>query len=133
VKKLIGGMAAVAMFASLGTGECQDHVVSAAAAQARLGEARQERDRNIGLLRSILAEPTVKSVASSMSPDPDTIAERLPALTDEELSDLAGRAQSLTTDPIAGSWVKGILITVGVAAAIVIILFVYVVTCNCID
>jgi hypothetical protein len=87
--------------------------------QARLGEARQERDRNVGLLRSIL--------------DPGTITDRLPALTDEELGDLAGRAQSLTTDPVSGSWVKGILITVGVAAAIVILLLVYALTCNCID
>ena len=133
MKRLIGGLIAVAMFASPGSGECQDHVVSDATARTRLMEAGQERDRNVGLLRSILSEPTVQSAVASMHLDPGTIAERLPVLTDQELSDLAARARELKTDPVSGSWLKVILIYLGVVAAILIALLVYVATCSCID
>ena len=127
MKRLIAGMAAVAMLTSPGSAESGEHLVSSATVQTRLAEASEERDRNLRFVRSVLSEPTVRSIAASIHLNPDSIVAGLPVLTDRELSDLADRAQRLTTDPNSGMspWVKGTLIVLGIVVAILVILAIH--------
>jgi hypothetical protein len=133
MKALVAGLVVGALSFSATTVPCDDHLVSRHLVDVRLTEARQERTANAAAVQSLLSEPAVRRAASLTRLGPDTITARLSSLSDQELRDLADRAAWLHSDPQAGMsrGLKVPLIILGAITAFVVILWVYVATCNC--
>jgi hypothetical protein len=80
----------------------QDHLVTTAAAQARLAEAGAVRQHDLAVLDGVLSTPEAVAAARTMGADLDGLRRAAPTLSDAELRDLAVRAAALQTDPVAG-------------------------------
>ena len=80
----------------------REHVVSRSAIEGRLEESAAERARNVAAVESLLASPIVRQTADALGVDVGRARKALPALTDDELRDLAARSAALETDPAAG-------------------------------
>lgn len=109
------------------TGSARDHLVTPADVQARFAEADAERAGDIHVVLAALSRPAAAEAAAIVGVDLARIRGRLPALTDQELRDVAARAEALTVDPVAGAnpWV----IVLAVIGAIVVLSFVLAITC----
>ena len=132
MKSLTAGLIAVMLSSSATPALCTDHLVSPHLMNIRLREASQERAGDIAILRSFLSGPTAKRAAATVRLPPDALVERLFALSDEELRDLADRATRLEIDPHSGmsGVAKTVLVILAVAAALYIILFIYFAACG---
>lgn len=132
MRSLTAGLMAVMLISSATPALCTDHVVSQHLMDIRLREASQERAGDIATLRSFLSGPTARRAAATVHLRPDAVAERLFALNDEELRDLADRATRLEIDPHSGmsGAATTVLVILAVAVALFIILFIYFATCG---
>jgi hypothetical protein len=79
-----------------------DHLLTAAAAQARLAEAEAARQGDLALLDGVLSSPEAAAAAKAVGADLDDVRRAAPTLSDAELRDLAARAAALEADPVAG-------------------------------
>lgn len=80
----------------------REHLVTPAAAQARLAEAEAARESNLAVLDGALSTPEAASAARAVGADVDAVRRMTPTLSDAELRDLAARAAVLQADPVAG-------------------------------
>lgn len=112
--------------ASLVTGHAVagDHVVSPEAAQQRLQEASAVRERSLATLDQVLVSPEAVRAAATVGADTDALRAALPTLSDAEITDLAQRAASLDTDPVAGldQDIRTLLIIFLIVAIVILVL-----------
>jgi Skp family chaperone for outer membrane proteins len=80
----------------------EDHLVTSAAAGARLAEAEAARQGDLAVLDGVLCSPEAAAAAKAVGADLDDVRGATPTLTDAELRDLAARAAALQADPVAG-------------------------------
>lgn len=83
-------------------GSAQDHVVSAADVHARLLASAADRAAGLRAVDAALATPAAEEAAALLHTDVDRMRRGVASLTDEELRDVAARAELLTVDPVAG-------------------------------
>jgi hypothetical protein len=107
-----------------GQAMADDHVVSPAAAAQRLQEASAAREQGLATLDRALANPEVARAAATVGADTAALRAALPTLSDAEIADLAQRAASLDTDPVAGldSDIRTLLIIFLIVAIVILVL-----------
>jgi hypothetical protein len=79
-----------------------EHLVTEAAAQARLAEAEAARLGDLARVDRVLSSPQAAAAARSVGADLDAVRRAAPTLTDAELREVAARAAALDQDPVAG-------------------------------
>jgi hypothetical protein len=101
------------------SGMAGEHLVTPAEIASRLQASAAERPAQEMKIRQLLARhvPAVKGSAAVEA----SVRARVAALTDDELRDLARRADALETDPVAGGLVKTLLI-LGIVVLVVVLL-----------
>jgi hypothetical protein len=130
LKSLIAIMTAVAFLAVPELVLCDQHLVTKAATQERLGQAAAQREQDVRMLQGVLSTPQATTAASKLGVSIDRTRAALPTLSDLELRDLAARASALGADPVSGHGDYGdymvhdfmmiLLVVILVAAAIAI-------------
>ena len=104
-------------------GSAQDHLVTAEDLQARFAAVAGERAENLRTVQAALASPAAVEAAALVHADLGRIRARVSSLTDEELRDVAARAEALTVDPVAGA--NPVLIVLAVIGAAVVLIFAF--------
>jgi hypothetical protein len=102
----------------------QQHVVPPEAAQARLAEAAAQRAHQLAVVDAVLSSPEAVAAAASLGQDAQRLRAAVPALGDQELRDLAARAEALQADPVAGldSDIRQLLIIFLIVAIVILVL-----------
>jgi hypothetical protein len=98
----------------------RSHVVAPAEVEARVLAAKAARARDIATVMDVLSSPELAWVAREADIDVERLRGAIPALTSDELEDLAARARALELDPAAGAG-KTTYLIVGAALLLVII------------
>lgn len=93
---------AAGLLIAAGSAGAQEHLVSSAAADARLDAAAAQRHQDEAALAAVLARPAAAQAAASVGADLETVRAAVPTLSDRELRDLARRAEALRSNPAAG-------------------------------
>src|SRR5262245_42337425 len=104
MKKLTALLALVSMLFVGPLAGADDRLLLAAEAHRTLAAAQAERTRNIATLDGLLTSPGADKAAAIAGLDVGRARRTLPRLSDADLRDLAGRAASLTSDPVAGHY-----------------------------
>jgi hypothetical protein len=101
----------------------QSHVVSPADLQQAATAASQVRQHNMDSIQRLLSTPTAEQALKSAKMDPQQVKTAVSTLNDQELAQLAARADKAQADFAAGSLSQRdlILIILGVAVLILII------------
>jgi hypothetical protein len=101
----------------------ESHVVSPADLQSAAVAASQARQHNIETIQQLFSTPAAEKALKSANMDPQQVKTAVAALSDQELAQLAARAERAQADFAAGkSSVRDlVLIILALAAAIVII------------
>ena len=102
-------------------GSAQDHLVTAGNIQARFAAAADQRAENLRTVQAALSSPAAAEAAALLHADLGRIRARVSSLSDEELRDVAARAEALTVDPVAGT--HPALLVLAVIGAAVLLLF----------
>ena len=102
-------------------GSAQDHLVTAADVQARFEAMGGNRAENLRTVEAALSSPAAAEAAALLPADLGRIRARVASLTDEELRDVAARAEALTVDPMAGT--HPVLLVFAVIGAAALLLF----------
>jgi len=101
----------------------QNHVVSPADLQKEAVTASQVRQQNLEAVQKFLFNPTGEKAMKSAGIDPQQVKAAVPTLSDEELAQLAARANKAQVDFAAGdlSQREILWIILAVAALVLII------------
>ncbi len=101
----------------------QSHVVSPADLQQAATAASQARQHNMDSIHRLLSTPTAEQALKSAKMDPQQVKTAVSTLNDQELAQLAARADKAQADFAAGSLSQRdlILIILGIAVLILII------------
>jgi hypothetical protein len=101
----------------------QTHVVSPADLQKEMLDASRARQRNLESVRQFLSSPRAETALKSAHMDPEHVKTAVSTLSDQELAQLASRADKAQADFAAGRLSDRdlIIILVGIAALILII------------
>jgi hypothetical protein len=101
----------------------QSHVVSPADLQKATTAASQVRQHNMDSIQRLLSTPTAEKALKSANMDPQQVKTAVSTLNDQELAQLAARADKAQADFAAGNLDQRdlILIILGVAVLILII------------
>ncbi len=101
----------------------QTHVVSPADLQKEMLDASRARQRNLESVRQFLSSPRAEKALKSAHMDPAHVKTAVSTLSDQELAQLASRADKAQADFAAGRLSDRdlIIILVGIAALILII------------
>lgn len=91
----------------------QEHLVSPGEVADRFQRAEAHRAGRIAQVQTMLETTEAKAAASWLGADPDRLRQAVRQLSDQELRDLADRAQALTADPAAGASTLFWLIVIG--------------------
>jgi hypothetical protein len=102
MRRLLAIVTVAAMLLSPGLVFSSDHVVGSKTIQERLTQAQKQRDADSITVRDVLATPEAAAAATAMGTRIERLQGGLSTLTDQELRNLAVRAQALRTDPVAG-------------------------------
>jgi hypothetical protein len=100
-------------------GSAQDHLVTAGDIQARFAATTDQRAENLRSVEAALSSPAAAEAAALLHADLGRIRAGASSLTDEELRNVAARANALTVDPVAGA--NPVLIVLAVIGAIVVL------------
>ena len=122
---VVTAAAVAALSAWAGSARCEEHLVSAGAAQAAVGHAAAERAADVAAIQGALSTPAARRTARDMGVPLDRVRAAVPTLTDGELHDLAARAAAVQGDPAAGAvdpWVNDVLVVVLIVAIVVLVL-----------
>ena len=98
-----------------------DHVVSPQALQQQLQSSSASRQENVNTVTSFLSSPTADRAMRSAKLDPVQVRTAIPTLSDQELADLAARANNAQQQFAAGFLGPFSLTFLIVAIAVVII------------
>jgi hypothetical protein len=87
-----------------------DHLAPRALAQARLAERETARAEHLRTVGEFVASPLGSAATSALGMDAAAAGAAATRLSDDELSNLAGRVSALPSDPVGGqfeerSWV----------------------------
>jgi hypothetical protein len=101
----------------------QSHVVSPADLQKATTAASQVRQHNLDSIQRLLSTPTAEQALKSAKMDPQQVTTAVSTLNDQELAQLAARADKAQADFYAGNLSQRdlILIILGIAVLILII------------
>ncbi len=101
----------------------QAHVVSPADLQNQMLDATRARQRNLDTVRQFFSSPRADKALKSAQMDPERVKTAVSTLTDQELAQLASRAEKAQADFAAGRLSDRdlIIILIAVAALILII------------
>src|SRR5207237_7794910 len=101
----------------------QRHVLSRAALQRQSVAATQARQHNLGTVRQFLSSEGAQKVVKSAHMDPAQVKTAVSTLSDQELEQLASKADKAQADFAAGKLSDRdlLLIILGIAALVVII------------
>src|SRR5260370_34167953 len=80
----------------------QNHVVSRADLQKEVTAASQLRQQNLKTVREFLSTPTAEKAMKSAQMEPQQVQTAVSTLNDQELAQLAARADKAQTDFAAG-------------------------------
>ncbi len=113
----------VAVFAIPSNLLAQTHVVSLAEMQQQTREASLVRKRNVEAIQQFLSSPAAQKALKATRIDSGKVKSAVSSLSDEELAQLASRANKAQADFAAGTLSDRdlLLILVGIAALILII------------
>jgi len=81
----------------------QTHVVSPADLQKAAVAATQTRQRNIETIRQFLSTPAAEKAMQSLHSNPEQVKQAVSSMSDEELANLAQRANKAQADFAAGN------------------------------
>ena len=101
----------------------QTHVVSSGELHDAVLSASQQREQNRDKLKKILSTPAAEKIMHSRGAEPEQVRQSISLLSDEELNQLAARANTDQPDFAAGG--PGLSITVAVIAIVLTILILY--------
>jgi hypothetical protein len=101
----------------------QSHVVSPADMQKQVFEASHVREHNLQAVQNFLSTPTAQKALKSSHIDPRQVRNAVSTLDDQDLAQLAARADKAQADFAAGNLTDRdlILIILGIAVLVLII------------
>jgi len=102
----------------------QSHVVSSAEVQEQVLAASQERLRNEETVRQFVSSAQAEKAIKSAGIDPAQVTAAIPTLNDQELAEIASRAEKAQADFAAGRMSDRDLLIILVAVAVVILVVV---------
>jgi hypothetical protein len=102
----------------------QNHVVSPSELQKVVVAASQTRQQNIETLQQFLSTPAAEKAIKSAKMDPRQVKTAVSALDDQDLAQLAARANKAQNDFAAGSLSDRDLIWIIVAIAVIVLIIV---------
>lgn len=105
----------------------QDHLVSPQAMQQQLQDSAAARQRNIETLTNFLSSPTAQRAMHDANINPTQIKTAIPTLSNDELANLATRANDAQMKFAAGSFDNHdlLLLVLGVLVIILIVVAVH--------
>jgi hypothetical protein len=102
----------------------QSHVVSPAELQNQVVAASQARQHNIETLKQFLSTPIAQKAMKSAQVDPRQVTTAVSALDDQDLAQLAARANKAEADFAAGSLSDRDLIWIIIGIAVIVLIIV---------
>jgi len=102
----------------------QSHVVSPSELQKEVVAASQTRQHNIETLQQFLSTPAAEKAIKSAKMDPRQVKTAVSSLDDQDLAQLAARANKAQNDFAAGSLSDRDLIWIIVAIAVIVLIIV---------
>jgi hypothetical protein len=102
----------------------QSHVVSPADLQKELVTASQTRQHNLDTVQHFLSTTTAEKAMKSAQIDPRQVKTAVSALDDQELAQIAARADKAQTDFAAGALGERDLIWIILAIAVLVLIIV---------
>ena len=102
----------------------QTHVVSPGELQKAAIAATQSRRHNIETIQGFLSSPTAQKALKAARMNPQQVRQAIPGLNDQELAQLAARADKAQADFAAGNLSDRDLLIILVAVAAVILIIV---------
>ncbi len=102
----------------------QSHVVSPADLQKELVTASQVRQHNVDTVQQFLSTPTAEKAMKSAKIDPQQVKTAVSTLDDQELAQIAARADRAQADFAAGALGERDLIWIILAIAVLILIIV---------
>ncbi len=102
----------------------QGHVVSPTELQKEVVAASQTRQHNIDTLQQFLSTPAAEKAMKSAQMDPRQVKTAVSALDDQDLAQLAARANKAQTDFAAGTLSERDLIWIILAIAVIVLIIV---------
>src|SRR5712691_6817784 len=100
----------------------QNHVVSRADLQKEVTAASQARQQNLNTVQQLLSSPIAEKAMKSAQMDPQQVKTAVSTLDDQELAQLATRADKAQADFAAGKLSERDLIWIILAIAVVVLL-----------
>jgi hypothetical protein len=100
------------------------HVVSPSELQKQIVETTRDRQHNLTSVREFLSTPTAEKAMKSANIDPKKVQNAVSSLSDDELANLAQRANKANADFAAGSLDNRDLIWIILAIAVLILIIV---------
>jgi len=104
--------------------QAAQHVVSPADLQQAVADASQARQKNLDTLNNFLSTDKAKDALESAKIDPQQVKKAVAGLSDEDLANLASRAQKAQNDFAAGSIGDRDLLIILVCIAVLILVIV---------
>lgn len=107
--------------------QSSDHLVSSSALTQAAAEASHQRQQNLDTLNQALSSSNVQTALQAAHMNPQQVKNAVSGLSDQELAQLASRANKAQKDFAAGTISNHdlLLILVGIAALILIIVAVH--------
>ncbi len=102
----------------------QSHVVSPADLQKEVMAASQARQRNLKTVQQFLSTPVAEKAMKSAQVDPQQVKTAVSTLDDQELADIAARADKAQADFAAGALGERDLIWIILAIAVLVLIIV---------
>ena len=102
----------------------QNHVVSSADLRKEAAAASQTRQQNLEAVQKFLFNPTGEKAMKSAGIDPQQVKAAVPTLSDEELGQLAARANKAQADFAAGDLSQREILWIILAIAVLVLIIV---------
>ena len=112
------------IYAAPGPLLAQSHVVSPAEVQQQVLAASQSRHHNEDTVRQFVSSPQAQRAIKSAGMDPARVKAAVPTLSDQELAQIASRAEKAQADFAAGTIGNRDLLLILVAIAVLILIIV---------
>lgn len=100
------------------------HVVSPSDLQKQMAETTRDRQHNLTSVREFLSTSTAEKAMKSASIDPEKVQGAVSSLSDDELANLAQRADKAQADFAAGTLSNRDLIWIILAIAVLVLIIV---------
>ena len=102
----------------------QNHVISSADLRKEAAAASQTRQQNLEAVQKFLFNPTGEKAMKSAGIDPQQVKAAVPTLSDEELAQLAARANKAQADFAAGDLSQRDILWIILAIAALVLIIV---------